>query len=123
MTRVYLANSKREERSALKLLLLDLEMEVVGVAADWSTTFTQAPGSHLDMLLVEWDLLPNGQHAALDEFRKACPAALVIVLISDLDSHQQAALSVGADMFIRKGEFPERVAELLRSAAARIPNK
>jgi len=123
MTRVYLANSKREERSALKLLLLDLEMEVVGEAADWSTTLTQAPTSHLDMLLVEWDLLPGGQRAALDEFRKACPAALVIVLISHLDSHQQAALSVGADMFIRKGEFPERVAELLRSAAARIPNK
>ena len=101
MTRVYLANSKREERSALKLLLLDLEMEVVGEAADWSTTLTQAPTSHLDMLLVEWDLLPGGQRAALDEFRKACPAALVIVLISHLDSHQQAALSVGADMFIR----------------------
>ncbi len=123
MTRVYLANSKREERSALKLLLLDLEMEVVGEAADWSTTLTQAPGSRLDMLLVEWDLLPGGQPAALDELRKACPAALVIVLVSHLDSRQQAALSVGADMFIRKGEFPERVAELLRSAAARIPNK
>jgi DNA-binding NarL/FixJ family response regulator len=123
MTRVYLANSKREERSALKLLLLDLEMEVVGEAADWSTTLTQAPGSHLDMLLVEWDLLPDGQRTALDELRKACLSALVIVLISHLDSRQQAALSVGADMFISKGEFPERVAELLRSAAARIPNK
>ena len=123
MTRVYLANSKREERSALKLLLLDLEMEVVGEAADWSTTLTQAPVSLLDMLLVEWDLLPHGQPAALDELRKACPAELVIVLISHLDPRQQAARSVGADMFIRKGEFPERVAELLRSAAARTPNK
>ncbi len=123
MTRVYLANSKREERSALKLFLLDLEMEVVGEAADWSTTLTQAPGSHLDMLLVEWDLLPDGQRTALDELRKACLSALVIVLISHLDSRQQAALSVGADMFISKGEFPERVAKLLRSAAARIPSK
>jgi DNA-binding NarL/FixJ family response regulator len=75
------------------------------------------------MLLVEWDLLPNGQHAALDELRIACPAALVIILISHLDSRQQAALSVGADMFISKGESPDRVADLLRSAAACIPSK
>ena len=123
MTRVYLGNSKREERSALKLFLLDLEMEVIGEAADWSTTLTQVPSSHLDMLLVEWDLLPVEQRTALNELRKACLAALAIVLIGHLDSHQQVALSVGADMYISKGEFPERVAELLRSAAARIPSK
>ena len=106
MTRIFLANSKREERSALRLLLLDLKMEVVGEAADWSTTLTQAPASYLDMFLVEWDLLPSGQRAALDELRKTCPAALVIVLISYLESRQQATLSVGADMFISSGEFP-----------------
>ncbi len=33
MTRVYLADAKPEERSALRLLLLDLKMEVVGEAA------------------------------------------------------------------------------------------
>ena len=106
MTRIFLANSKREERSALRLLLLDLKMEVVGEAADWSTTLTQAPASYLDMFLVEWDLLPSGQRAALDELQKTCPAALVIVLISYLESRQQATLSVGADMFISRGEFP-----------------
>jgi len=122
MTRIFLANSKREERSALRLLLLDLKMEVVGEAADWSTTLTQGSASYVDMFLVEWDLLPSGHRAALDELQKTCPAALVIVLISHLDSRQQATLSVGADMFISRGEFPERVAELLRSGAARIPN-
>jgi len=33
MTRVYLADSKAEGRSALRLLLLDLKMEVVGEEA------------------------------------------------------------------------------------------
>jgi DNA-binding NarL/FixJ family response regulator len=120
MTRVYLADAKSEERSALRLLLLDLELEVVGEAANWSTTLTQAPVSRTDMLLVDWDLLPNSPTAALEELRKACPAALVIVLISHLDARHQAALSAGADAFISKGETPERLSERLRAAAASV---
>src|SRR6266498_3031420 len=120
MTRVYLADAKREERSALRLMLLDLNMEVVGEANDWATTLAQAPASRTDMLLVDWDLFPNTSGAALDGLRRACPAALVIVLISHLDARQQAALCSGADAFISKGETPERVAELLRTVAASV---
>jgi DNA-binding NarL/FixJ family response regulator len=117
MIRVYLADAKPEERSALRLLLLDLKMEVAGEAADWFTTLAQAPVSRTDMLLVDWDLLPRAPSEAIEELRKACPAALVIVLISHLDARQQAALSAGADTFISKGEMPERVAERLRLVA------
>jgi len=120
MTRVYIADSQPEERSALRLLLLDMKMEVVGEAVDWSTTLAQAPLNQPEMLLVDWDLLPDAPTAALDVLRKACPAALVIVLISHLDARQQAALSAGADAFISKGETPERVTERLRSAAASV---
>ena len=118
MIRVYLADAKPEERSALRLLLLDLKMEVVGEAADWPTTLANAPASLLDMLLVDWDLLPSQPGAAVAELRMACPAALVIVLISHLDARQQAAFSAGADAFISKGETPQRVAERLQLAAA-----
>jgi DNA-binding NarL/FixJ family response regulator len=120
MTRVYIADSQPEERSALRLLLLDIKMEVVGEAVDWSTTLAQAPLNRPEMLLVDWDLLPDAPTVALEELRKACPAALVIVLISHLDARHQAALSAGADAFISKGEMPERVAERLRSAAASV---
>ena len=118
MTRVYLADAKPEERSALRLLILDLKMEIVGEAADWLTTLAQVPVRRADILLVDWDLLPSEPSTALGELRKACPAALVIVLISHLDARQQAALSAGADAFISKGEAPERVAERLRTVAA-----
>ena len=121
MPRVYLADARPEDRSALRLLLLDLKMEVVGEAADWSTTLAQAPVSRLDMLLVDWDLLPSAPTAAFEELRKVCPAALVIVLISHLDARQQAALSAGADAFISKDETPERVAEHLCAVAASVP--
>jgi DNA-binding NarL/FixJ family response regulator len=120
MTRIYLADAQLEERSALRLLLLDMKMEVVGEAADWPTTLAQAPVSRADMLLVDWELLPNSSTAALKKLRKACPAALVIILISHLDARQQAALSAGADAFISKGEMPERLAERLRAVAASI---
>ena len=121
MTSVYLADAKPEERSALRLLLLDLKMEIVGEAADWSTTLVQVPVSRTDMLLVEWDLLPVESNMALEELRKACPTTLVVVLISHPDAREQAALSAGADAFISKGETPERVAERLRTVAAGVP--
>jgi len=120
MTRVFLADARSEERSALRLLLQDLKMEVVGEAADWPATLAQVPLSSTDMLLVDWDLLHSAPAEALGELRKICPAALVIVLISHLDARQQAALSAGADAFISKDEMPERVAERLRIAAASL---
>ncbi len=122
MTRVFLADGIQEERSSLRLMLLDLNMVIAGEAADWPTTLAQAPISRTDMLLVDWDLLPSVEPtAALSKLRKACPEALVIVLISHLDARQQAALSAGADAFISKGEMPERVAERLQIVAASIP--
>jgi DNA-binding NarL/FixJ family response regulator len=122
MTRVYIADAKTEERSALRLVLQDLKMDIAGEAADWATTLVLVPVSRTDMLLIEWDLLPNSPSDSLNILRKACPTALIIILISHLDARQQAALSVGADAFISKGESPERVAERLRSVAASIRN-
>ena len=123
MTCVYLADAQREERSALRLLLLDLNMQVVGEAADWPTTLAQAPATCLDMLLVDWDLLPADLGVqSLAELRLACPNAIVVVLISHLDARHQAALSAGADAFISKGETPERVAERLKAAAENLRN-
>jgi DNA-binding NarL/FixJ family response regulator len=121
MTLVYLADAQPEERSALRLVLLDLNMEVVGESDDWPTTLAQAPATRLDMLLVDWALLPVDLGVqSLAELRLACPNAIVVVLISHLDARHQAALSSGADAFISKGETPERVAERLRAAAKSV---
>jgi DNA-binding NarL/FixJ family response regulator len=118
MTRVFLADAQPDERKALRALLLGLKMDIAGETTDWPTTLASAPTTRLDMLLVDWAMLPAGLGVkALAELRVACPSAIVIVLISHLDARQQAALSAGADMFISKGETPERVAERLQSAA------
>lgn len=117
MTRVLLAAPQPDVRAALRLMLLDLSMEVVGEAADWPITLALVPEIQPDMLLVDWELIPIDSGNTLTQLRAACPAAVVIVLISQLDARQQAALSAGADAFISKGEMPDRVADRLRAAA------
>ena len=120
MIRVYLADAMLVERSALRLMLLDLNMEIAGEAGDWLTTLAEVPIHRIDMLVADWELLPDTSNTALAALRRACPKALVIILISHLEARQQAAVSVGADMFISKGDMPEHVAGRLRAAAAKI---
>lgn len=120
MTRVLLAAPQPDVRAALRLLLLDLNMQVIGEAADWPTTMALAPKIEPDMLLVDWELIPIASGHTLGQLRAVCPAAVVIVLISQLDSRQQAALATGADAFISKGEMPDRVAARLRAAAEHV---
>ena len=120
MKRVYLADSLSDERRAFRLIFQDLKMKVVGEAADWPTALAQAPATSPDILMVEWGLVAARSGADLAELRKACPVAVLIVLISHLSAREQAALSAGADAFISKSETSERVAERLRDAVASI---
>jgi DNA-binding NarL/FixJ family response regulator len=117
MIRVLLAAPQPDVRAALRLLLLDLSMELVGEAPDWHTILALTPEVQPEMLLVDWDLITVESGNTLTQLREACPAAVVIVLISQLDARHQAALSAGADAFISKGEMPDRVADRLRAAA------
>ena len=118
--RVYLADAMLLERSALSLILLDLNMEIAGAADNWSTTLAELPNCNADMLVADWELLPSASSAALDELRRACPKALVVVILFNLLKVREQITLVGADVFISKGDLPERVAEQLLAAAAKI---
>lgn len=120
MTRAFIADTRAEERSALRLLLLDLKVEVVGESADWATTLAELPASRSEILLVDWDMLPSFGNVALEALRKSCPASIAIVLISRHDARHQAALSSGADVFISTAEMAERVAERFRAVALSV---
>ena len=120
MTTVLLAAPQPDIRAALRLLLLDLDMELAGEAADWQTALALAPETRPEMLLVDWELIALDSGNTLSQLRAACPNSVVIILISQLDARQQAAVSAGADAFISKDEMPDRIAERLRVAADRI---
>ena len=113
MMRVFIANAKAEERSALRFMLSSLKLEVVGDTSDWQTVLAEAPATNFNLLLVDWDLLPTDAVASLSALRQACSNAIIVVLTSYLDAHQQAAQSAGADAFISKGEIPNRLADHL----------
>jgi len=113
MMRVFIANAKAEERSALRFMLSSLKLEVVGDTSDWQTVLAEAPATSFNLLLVDWDLLPADAVASLSVLRQACSNAIIVVLTSYLDAHQQAAQSAGADAFISKGEIPNRLADHL----------
>jgi DNA-binding NarL/FixJ family response regulator len=117
MTRVFIANRQPEARAAFRLLLLLLDMQVVGEAPDWAATLRQAPATHPDLIVIDGELLTRPDDAALSALREACSQTVVIVLLSHLEAREQAALSMGADLFISKGETPDRVADHLRNAA------
>jgi len=120
MATVFIADAKTEERFALRVMMRDLGLEVVGEAADWAGTLTGLPVCKPEMLLVDWDLIPGPSITALNGLRCACPAALAIVLISGLEAHQQAAVSSGADSFISRVEAPDRVADRFLALAASL---
>jgi DNA-binding NarL/FixJ family response regulator len=120
MKRAFLADAQPDERAAFRLILQDLDMLVVGEAADWATVLAQAPATRPDLVVVDWSLVADESGAALPQLRESCPAVVVIVLISHLDPRHQAALSAGADSFISKSETSMRVAERLRDAVASI---
>jgi DNA-binding NarL/FixJ family response regulator len=124
MIRVYVATAKPEERAALRLMLLDLDLQVVGEASDWFTTLAQAPATNFNLLLVDWDMLPMNAATGLQELRRSSTAyAVIVVLTSNLDSSKQAALADGADLFISKSEIPDLMAGKLQSLAENIENE
>jgi DNA-binding NarL/FixJ family response regulator len=116
MPRVFVSESQGEVRSALRLMLVDLQMQVVGEAATWAATLALIAATHAQIMLVHWGLLPEAAGPALAALRVICPGLCIIVL-SGQPWVRQAALKAGANAFISKGEAPDRVAQQLLAAA------
>jgi len=56
MKRVYLADARPIERSDLRLLLVDRDVQVVGEATGWSSVLNHGPTTHPDIVVVDWGL-------------------------------------------------------------------
>jgi DNA-binding NarL/FixJ family response regulator len=116
MTRVFLADPLIEERSALRAMLMDLSMDVVGEATDWGTLSKGRPGNLSDMVLFSWDLIPKDASWAISKLRKTYPGAILVTIANRSDLYERTALNAGLDVFISKEISPRRVAELISSA-------
>jgi DNA-binding NarL/FixJ family response regulator len=113
MTRVFLADPLVAERSAFRVLLLDLRMELVGETSNWLTLYAQAGAACPDMILLSWELLPKKFNLAMASLRKNCPEARIVIIVNQA-INSQGLETLGADAIISKDDFPRKVAEILR---------
>ena len=99
MTRVFISDAKEEERAALRVVLLDLNMEVAGEATDWPATLVQVPINRIDMLVIDWDLLPNTPGTGLGRTPQSLPGR------ADRCPHQLSERSPASRAFCRCRRF------------------
>ena len=113
MRRVFLADARSDERSDLRLLLVDIDMQVVGEAAGWTSVLNLGPTTHPDVVVVDWGLISTRSVAALRELQIAYPTAVLIVVPGLMDAHQRSMLIAGTDDFIHEDQLSNRWARQL----------
>jgi DNA-binding NarL/FixJ family response regulator len=102
MNRVFLAGARSDDRSALRLLLEELHMQVVGDSTGWSGVISLGPTTHPDTVAVDWGLVSTRSVVALKELRIAFPTAVLIILPSMMDPVERSKL------IAETGEFPNK---------------
>ena len=126
--RIFIADDEAKVRSALRLLLEhELELSVVGEAAEVQGLLTQVEVSQPDLMLLDWELPDlSGANSAtgsgsrlLAALRARCPCLTVIALSGRLEA-RQAALAAGADAFVSKGDPPKQLLSTLHTLVEEI---
>lgn len=112
--RILVADSRPDVRSALRLLLeQDEGMVVSAEARKGDDVVEQVRVTCPDVILLDCDL--PGLHARdmLLTVRSICPRVWVVALCSRSEA-RGAALSAGADVFVCKAEYPQRLLSIIR---------
>ncbi len=109
LMRILLADGQAKVRFALHVLLeRQPGLEVVGEAANagelLDLTRTTCPG----LILLSCELPGIVMDKLLPALRQTCPDLMVVALSGRLGA-RQAALDVGVDAFVSKGDPPERL--------------
>jgi DNA-binding NarL/FixJ family response regulator len=114
--RVLLADDQAKVRSALRLLLEQQpDLKVLGEAVDAQGLLDWVSAVCPDVVLLDWELPGLQRSDALSILRARCPHLKVIALSGQPEA-RQAALAGGADAFVSKGDFPERLLTTLRGS-------
>jgi DNA-binding NarL/FixJ family response regulator len=130
--RILIADDQAAARSALRLLLEQMsaqERVIAEEASGLGEALTTAPP---DLILLDWELPPDGGAVALRELRAAWPEARVIAM-SGRPEARAMAQAAGVDAFVSKGEAPRALLDALgrcvetdhdvRSQADALPSK
>ncbi len=113
--RILLADDQPKVRFALRVLLeRQPGLQVVGEAVDARDLVGQVRAVHPDVVLLSWELPGLSQFDAISALRKVSPDLLVIAL-SGRPEARQAALDAGANVFVSKGDPPDRLLDIIEA--------
>jgi DNA-binding NarL/FixJ family response regulator len=117
--RVLVADDQSKVRSALRLLLEQQpDLNILGEAVDAQGLLDWASAVCPDVVLLDWELPGLGANSLLPTLRQLCPHLKVIALSGRLEA-RGAALAAGADVFVSKGDLPERLLAAVRDCCHR----
>ena len=112
--RILLADDDPHSRSALRLLLeQEPDVRVVGEAGGAADLLSRLRLTRPRLVLLDWDLPGLDPAAFVAELRACCPGVTVIALSSRPEAGR-AALGLGIDEFVCKGDAPDRLLSLVR---------
>lgn len=117
--RITLADERRKVRFALRALLQrQIDMEVVGEAANAQELIALVEHECTDLILVDCELPGRELPDLLNTLRGMCPDAMIIALSGRVDARQRAQ-NAGVDAFVSKGDPPERLLSAIHGCAQR----
>lgn len=112
--RILVADSDPRVRSALQTLLTpEGQPIVIRESTDVGSLAVQVKEFKPDLVLLEWEL-PGRPAAALLFALHGLDAKPRVLVLSTRPEAEQAALALGADAFISKGDPPERLMAIFR---------
>lgn len=121
--RILLADDNKEIRSALRLLMQELDGEGqddcathcrIEEATDAKSALSCLALQPADVVLIDWELPGLASDRLVQEIRALCPRCIVIAM-SGRPEARRHSLELGVDGFVSKGEPPDRLLALLRN--------
>ena len=112
--RILVADGRPDVRSALRLLLeQDTGMVVSAEARKGDDVVAQVRVTCPDVIILDCDLPGLPVRDLLLAVRSICPRVWVVALCSRAEG-RWAAMSAGADVFVSKADYPQRLLNIVR---------
>lgn len=112
---ILVADKRSRTRFALRLLIEQATGHtIVAEVADAESLTTKIRETLPDLVLLEWELSQEKNGKLISSLKEDHPQMKVVVL-SGQPKWRKAALNAGADVFVSKGDPPDRLIMVLKS--------
>lgn len=109
---IFFADDELNVRQAMRLLLDQVGYKLVGEAEDTESLLAYVCSSPPDVILLDWELPGLRIQHLLPVLRKYCPRTKLIAM-SAQPGAQRAAIILGVDAFISKGNSSDELLAIL----------